>query len=775
MSSPSAPPPTERWRTLQRQAWEAQLRQPLQAAEIGRLLVAQHLQGSAAAAHGLFHVAWAELRWGSAPAAQQAAAQLAQHASRLPDDAEVQAAHRDLQASFLRRQLRHTEALALLQVNLAMAENERPPHAHWCSLNGAAISCGALHQMDDALRHFHRAMAWAEASGDAALIANAAGNLGAAHLDVYNLDDALHWTRESHEQAQRSGAHGARATAAVNLILILCEKRQHAQALPLVQELRAQSQGVRADKRGKYATIFAEVARGLGRREEAQTLLDEAAALRAPGEAPSQEWVSVQADLLLASGQAAQARAMLEAQLAAPASANLHDLPLNRLRLHDLAAQASEALADWSAALAHQRQSMARREQLIGRSVRAFRLSREVEHELDRARRQRDAARAEQQRLAELNAALAAANRAKTDFLAAASHDLRQPVHALALQVAALRGEPLTARQQQMADRIERCVGALSSLFDGLLDLSRLDAGVVQPQWQTVALPGLLAALVEETEAEAARKGLHLSLRLPRSTGLPCTHSDPMLLQRLLRNLLVNAVKYTERGSVMLALRARAGGWCIEVRDSGVGIAAELQPRVFDEFVQGHNPARQRDQGLGLGLAIVARLARVLDHTVSLRSAPGCGTTVALQLGAVSPTAPDVCLEHIRKPAMGLRVVVIDDDPETRAALHDLLALWGCQAQVADRTEALACDAGWCPDAAIVDYRLPQGRDGLSEIRRLRERWGQRLPCLLVTGETSPGLLMQLQDSAQAWAAKPLAAQSLRQWLATHQPIRPAV
>jgi CheY-like chemotaxis protein len=315
-----------------------------------------------------------------------------------------------------------------------------------------------------------------------------------------------------------------------------------------------------------------------------------------------------------------------------------------------------------------------------------------------------------------------------------------------------------------MTHRIERCVGALSGLFDGLLDLSRLDAGVVQPQWQTVALPDLLAGLVEEAEAEAARKGLHLSLRLPRCANLPCTRSDPLLLQRLL--------KYTERGSVMLALRARRQGWCIEVRDSGMGIAQELQPRVFDEFVQGHNPARQRDQGLGLGLAIVARLARVLDHHLSLRSAPGRGTTVALQLSAAPAAAADALQAPVTTPALGLRVVVIDDDAETQAALKDLLALWGCQAVTADSAQGLAVEAGWQPDAAIVDYRLPQGRDGLGEIRWLRQRWGQALPCLLVTGETSPELLVQLQQSHQAWAAKPLAAHLLRQWLATatHRP-----
>ena len=756
----------EHLREALHQAWAAQVRDPMQAAALGRALAAQSPAGSVAAGHGHFHEAWAELRWGSISRAREALAQLDSCASGQAAALDLQAAVRDLQAALWRRENRHTEALALLELNLALPEAARLPQAHWCSTNGAAITCGALHRMDDALRHFHRALAWAEISLDEALLATATGNLGAAHYDVYNLEDALHWTRLSHEQAQRSDAAGARAVAAINLILILCERRCHREAVPLVQALQADSAGVRADKRGKYATIFAEVARGCGDLHAAQQLLDEAASLRVPGEAAAQEWVSVQADVLLAQGQAAQARQLVEAQLATQPTANVHDLPLNALRLREIAAQACEQLQDWPAALAHQRAGIALRESLIGRSARAARVVLEVRHELDSARRQRDAARAEQQRLAELNAALAATNRARTDFLAAASHDLRQPVHALALQVAALRGELQTERQHRMADRVERCVAALSGLFDGLLDLSRLDAGVVQPQWETLALPPLLATLAEEIEPQAAAKGLRLSLRLPRTAEVPATRTDALLLQRLLRNLLVNALRYTERGAVLLALRREGEGWRIEVRDSGIGIAAELQPRVFDEFVQGHNPARQRDQGLGLGLAIVARLARVLDHRISLRSATGRGTTVGVRLPkAQAPRALPMGSRAVPSP-LKLRVAVIDDDLETRAALQDLLALWGCEARADDQAQRLLSEGRhWRADVAIVDYRLPEGREGLGEVRALRAAWGDELPCLIVTGETGPALLQALQQAGQPWMAKPLSAPALRQWL----------
>ncbi|MBL8331092.1 MAG: response regulator [Rubrivivax sp.] len=757
--------PADALREALHQAWAAQVRDPAQALLRGRALVAESPAGSLAAGHGHFHEAWAELRWGSMARACEAMARLADCAAGHADAPDLLAAWRDVQAALLRREHRHAEALALLETNLGLPESARMPQAHWVSTNGAAITCGALHRMDDALRHFHRAIAWAEASQDEALLATATGNLGGAHYDVYNLEDALHWTRLSHEQALRSGAAAARAVAAINLILILCERRCHQDAVPWVQAVQADPAGVRADKRGKYATIFAEVARGCGDLARAQALLDEAATLRAAGEAPSQEWVSVQADVLLAQGEALRARELVETQLATQPTANVHDLPMNALRLREIAAQACERLQDWQAALAHHRSGMALHESLIGRSARAARVALEVRHELDSARRQRDAARAEQQRLAQLNAALAATNRARTDFLAAASHDLRQPVHALALQVAALRGELQTERQHRMADRVERCVAALSGLFDGLLDLSRLDAGVVQPQWETLALPPLLAGLAEEIEPQAAAKGLRLALRLPLSSELPATFTDALLLQRLLRNLLVNALRYTERGAVLLALRRQDGAWCIQVRDSGIGIAEDLQPRVFDEFVQGHNPARQRDQGLGLGLAIVARLARVLDHTVSLRSAPGRGTTVSVRVPmARAPRALPIGSRAIPSP-LALRVAVIDDDRETRAALQDLLALWGCEARADDQAHRLLQEAGWRADVAIVDYRLPDGRDGLGEVHALRAAWGPDLPCLIVTGETGPALLQTLQQAGQPWMAKPLSAPALRQWL----------
>lgn len=753
---------------LDQAAWAQQYRDPARAARIGRDGIAAANGNAALAARGAFHVAWAELRWGDEAAARDAQQQLEALAAS-HGDAALDALVRDLRAAWLRREQRFEEALALLEWNLALPEASRPPQAHCSSATGAAIACGALHRLDEALRHFHRALAMAQASGDAALIANAAGNVGAAHYDVYDLDDALHHCRAAHAQATQAGSHGARITACANLIAILCDLDRHVEAQPYADELLQANEGVRPDKRGKYATFCAEVARGRGDLVLAQALLDEAAALRPPDETASLEWAGVQAGLWLTQGDAARARALAEQRLAAHTPASVHDLPLTVLRLRECAASACEALGDLRAALDHQRALQAYRDQLHGRSARARRVALEVEHELALARQQRDAARAEQQRLAQLNDALQHANRAKSDFLAAASHDLRQPVHALALQVAALRGELDSPRRFDRIDRIGACVSALSGLFEGLLDLSRIDAGMVRPQWQAVALPTLLDGLVQAHRAEAERKGLHLSLRMAAAARGATTRSDPMLLERVLRNLIVNGLRHTRTGAVLVTLRPRAGAWRVDVRDSGPGIDAALHDRVFDEFFQVGAVANHRQEGLGLGLAIVRRLAGLLDARVQLRSAPARGTTfsLALERAAAPPAAPR---PEPHAPLVPLRVLVIEDDVAAREALSDLLEQWGCAVLGARCSDELLAPARWVPDVALLDVRLPDGRDGIDEAQRLRAAFGVDLPCLLVTGEGAPESLRRIDASGLPWLHKPVSVDALRRWLGNQRP-----
>lgn len=754
---------------LDQQAWAQQYREPQRAVVLGAQLAAGAAD-ACVASRGHFHMAWAEWRWGTRERAEAAHALLCQAASLCGDgDTAVAALVRDSTAARLRRDHDYAASLALLEVNLALPQHTRLPQAQCATATAAAICCSALHRLDDALRHFHRALALAHSSADEALIANAASNLGGAHYDVFSLDDALAFCSEAFASAERAGALGAWVTAGINCILVLNALGRDDEAQPLVERLLASQHLMRDDKRAKYATVFAEVARARGQHARAQVLLDEAAAAHASETEPPLEWVTVQARLWMAGGRIQAARALAEQRLAADLLPDASDLPLALLRLRECAAATCETLGDLRAAMAHSRAASTLHEAMLGRAARARRIALEVEFQLALARQQRDAAEAEHQRLAELNHALHAASRAKSDFFAAASHDLRQPVHALALQVAALRHEPDSPQRLLRLERIDACVGALSSLFDALLDLSRIDAGVVAPQWQPVALALLLDELVQTHREEAERQGLWLSLRLGARAFDASARSDPVLLERVLRNLIVNAVRHTRAGGVLVTLRARGGQWRIEVRDSGPGIPATLHARVFDEFFQIHTGEGSSGEGLGLGLAIVRRLARLLGHGVALRSAPGQGTTfaVSLERGAPSPRPPEV--DAAAPDAMPpLRVIVIEDDRTARLALVDLLQQWGCTTVAAARSEDLQIDADWHPDVALLDLHLQSGaggRDGIDEATHLRRLHGAVLPCLLITGESAPESLRRIEVSGLPWLHKPVAVASLRRWL----------
>ena len=205
---------------------------------------------------------------------------------------------------------------------------------------------------------------------------------------------------------------------------------------------------------------------------------------------------------------------------------------------------------------------------------------------------------------------------AKSRFFAAASHVLRQPVHALGLLLDVLQGQALNAAQQQTAQRVERVLRALDSLFEGLLDMSRLDSDAVEVRVSEFALRPLLLRLADEYRAEAEAKGLRLSCR----ASFARVRSDPLLLERMLRNLLANALRYTPRGGIVIGARRRGERLAIEFWDSGIGIAGEQLEHIFDEFFQVDHPRRDRGQGLGLDLAIVRRLGALMQHPVGVRS-----------------------------------------------------------------------------------------------------------------------------------------------------------
>jgi signal transduction histidine kinase len=352
-------------------------------------------------------------------------------------------------------------------------------------------------------------------------------------------------------------------------------------------------------------------------------------------------------------------------------------------------------------------------------------------------------------------------NLAKSRFLAAASHDLRQPVHALGMFMGALRGHRLPARSRTLIDHIDASVGALDGLFTSLLDISRLDAGVVEADPQVVALQPLIARVCRDLAPEAAEKGLTLT-DVPTSLAAV---SDPVHLERILRNLIGNALRYAEQGGVAVGVRRVGGGQVrLEVWDTGPGVPAAEREAIFEEFYQLGNAGRDRAGGLGLGLAIVRRLAAILGHGLSVDSRPGKGSVFRLTLArAEAPAAAPQAADPAPLARPGL-ILVIDDEAAIRAGMSALLTGWGHRVLAAEGGEAalaLLAAEDRPPDLIISDYRL-RGEDGLAVIRRLQRQLGVRPPAILLTGDTAPERLREAEASGYPLLHKPLAHGRLR-------------
>lgn len=359
------------------------------------------------------------------------------------------------------------------------------------------------------------------------------------------------------------------------------------------------------------------------------------------------------------------------------------------------------------------------------------------------------------------------ANVAKSKFLAAASHDLRQPVHALGLFVTALRERAVDPGVQQLVDRIEASVHAMDGLFNALLDISKLDAGVVTARPVAFALAPLLARIENDYAAQARAKGLRFSVR-----GSPAwVASDPALLELVLRNLAANAVRYTERGGIVIACRPRGGSVAIEVWDSGRGIPADQHREIFEEFCQLDNAARDRSKGLGLGLAIVKRLCALLDHPIRLSSEVGRGSRftvdVPLAEAAELPAPVDAGTARLKDSIPGSFVLVIDDEAGVRESMQLLLGGWGCYVlAVASGRDAVQRLEAYdrVPDLILSDYRLGDGETGPAAIRAVCDAIGQAVPAVLVTGDTAPERLREAGESGYRLLHKPVLPETLR-WI----------
>jgi len=354
------------------------------------------------------------------------------------------------------------------------------------------------------------------------------------------------------------------------------------------------------------------------------------------------------------------------------------------------------------------------------------------------------------------------ANIAKSKFLAAASHDLRQPLHALSLLAGALAERIHYKEVKDIVDKMRAAVAALENLFNALLDISKLDSGVLQPCVEDFHLQPLFDRMENDYRPEAEQKGL--SFAVDNCIDL-VVRSDTILLERILRNFVSNAIRYTNAGSVHLTTRQEGDRIAIAMKDTGLGIPQEKQGVIFDEYVQLDNPERDRDKGLGLGLAIVSRISQLLGHELQLNSSEGEGSefTVYVPVGdnANIKQPGATALPEFNQDLQGMRVLVIDDEIAILDALKVLLAGWGCEVITAETVEEARQELQGHniePDAILSDYRLRENITGIEAIKAVEAMLGQEIPALLITGDMN----VEPQD------------EGVDEYRVLHKPVQPA-
>ncbi|MBX2868843.1 MAG: hybrid sensor histidine kinase/response regulator [Acidiferrobacterales bacterium] len=353
------------------------------------------------------------------------------------------------------------------------------------------------------------------------------------------------------------------------------------------------------------------------------------------------------------------------------------------------------------------------------------------------------------------------ANKAKSVFLASASHDLRQPLHALGLFVEGLRSTPLTESQDNFVSHISAASCAAGEMLNMLLDFSKLDAGVVDFHPKPFQLQPLLNKLENELAASAENKGL---IYRTRETPL-VTDADPALVELIMRNLISNAIRYTEQGGVLVACRKRSKNTIsVEVWDTGIGIPQSEVSNIFKEFHQLGNPERDRRKGFGLGLAIASGLAATSGSEITVDSKLGKGSVFKLLLPeSKSAVVEDIPQDRPLTRFDGAHVILIDDEASIRIAMYQLLTAWGCKCEVAESAEeALSILGGRVPDLMIVDYRLRNNQTGGQAIERIRSEIDASIPAAIITGDTAPERLREAQSYHAHLLHKPTSTNQLQ-------------
>ncbi|MGF2736253.1 hybrid sensor histidine kinase/response regulator [Marinobacter sp. DUT-1] len=358
---------------------------------------------------------------------------------------------------------------------------------------------------------------------------------------------------------------------------------------------------------------------------------------------------------------------------------------------------------------------------------------------------------------------LQTAIQAKSRTLATASHDFRQPLHALSLFFDALKGAGSPQEEQRILRRIDTSLDAMRRMFDALFDISRLDAKIIQPEPVDFDIEFFLIQLSEEFREKAEQKELDLRLH----TRPAVVRVDRGLLERVMRNLIANAIRYTRSGGVLISARPREDSTLVQVWDTGIGIPREARERVFVEFEQAHPSPHEdeRDKGLGFGLAIVHKLCELMELPLDLRSDEGRGSVFSLTIPHGDPARMKHREEQPAEPiwqASGHRILVIDDDRNVLNAMDILLRRWKFRVTaVSSLAEALR-QSPEQPDLVLSDFSLEGSKNGVEVIRSLRRRYGAELPGIIITGTTSSRQLREVERSGLRMIHKPVSPARLR-------------
>jgi signal transduction histidine kinase/CheY-like chemotaxis protein len=357
------------------------------------------------------------------------------------------------------------------------------------------------------------------------------------------------------------------------------------------------------------------------------------------------------------------------------------------------------------------------------------------------------------------------ANNAKSRFLVAANHDMRQPLQSLSLYTAALQGSERQVERESICDEMSSAIQAMGTMLDVLLDIENLEDGHVRVEIAEFPVSDLMSFVEREFRLPAQDKGLDLRV-LPSSLMI---RSDPVLLERIVQNLVANAISYTRDGTVVVGCRRAGPNVRIEVWDSGVGVAEDELQTIFEDYYQVDNPARDRRKGLGLGLAIAQRIAKLLDHEILVRSQLGEGSVFAIQVpraaGMVARTVSAPAERRPRSSFVGRALVAIEDDASILQGLERLLTTWGAEAFACSTVDEALVQLSLSerkPDLVIADYRLSGGLNGIQAVEKIRTSFGEAVPAIVVTGDTSAGVTESIRASGCRLAHKPLEPQVLR-------------